>query len=526
MTSTREAVNSFPVSLFRSVQKTANYYSEQDDHGRTVLHRAALSMSHGGNVSRRKRNALRSMTLACPPFALLLQDREGETFLHVCARRTNMTIDRNSRIVNVMFANLVHIVVSKCPEALSIPNIDGNTPLHIAVVAATGPRASLREDDVRAMVDKYPKAQELQNRSGNTPLHIAIQFSWPGVGAVSTPGALKMRNGSGDTPAHIAITKGFRTYEMLAKMGVHKCPSSLETQDANGNTPLHLAVSQNERDLYGRVHLEEVGFLMAECPAAMATTNNDGNTPLHNATQQFRFYHVPDMIDAYPDALKIRNNRGETPLDCFCRSQMSDLKRALCSKSSPDETSLLSLRKQRLGSAEILRRASFFLKTSKKETASECDQSNGHDWKILHACLGLQGCSPPLIWLSMTIHPEQIHLSDHEGNLPIHLAAANRVIGGQTLRPVIEVLLKQYPTSVCALNAEGRFPLHLALESGKRWDGGVSAILKVAPELVVERDVASGLFPFMIAACGAGACVTTIYNLLRLSPEIKRFASS
>ena len=47
---------------------------------------------------------------------------------------------------------------------------------------------------------------------------------------------------------------------------------------------------------------------------------------------------------------------------------------------------------------------------------------------------------------------------------------------------------------------DGRFPLHLALHSGKSWDVSVRDIFEAAPDVINVCDSKSGLFPFMIAA--------------------------
>ena len=96
----------------------------------------------------------------------------------------------------------------------------------------------------------------------------------------------------------------------------------------------------------------------------------------------------------------------------------------------------------------------------------------------------------------------------------------------------------------------GQLPLHLALTSGKEWEEGVRALVRLHPDGVRKKDPLTGLYPFMLAAisynscidlkhsknasCGGTVCnmprsqharedcewVFTIYSLLREYPEV------
>jgi hypothetical protein len=82
-------------------------------------------------------------------------------------------------------------------------------------------------------------------------------------------------------------------------------------------------------------------------------------------------------------------------------------------------------------------------------------------------------------------------------------------------------------------------PLNMALAAGNTWrQGGVMSLHNAAPYVLGQRDVNTGLFPFMQAACAnsedqtfddsddeaSGAReldrVETIFHLLRALPEV------
>ena len=65
----------------------------------------------------------------------------------------------------------------------------------------------------------------------------------------------------------------------------------------------------------------------------------------------------------------------------------------------------------------------------------------------------------------------------------------------------MKYILNRAPHLVSTLDANGRLPLALALESGRSWYlGGVRELVHALPESLSTVDVGTGLLPFMLAA--------------------------
>ena len=83
----------------------------------------------------------------------------------------------------------------------------------------------------------------------------------------------------------------------------------------------------------------------------------------------------------------------------------------------------------------------------------------------------------------------------------------------------IAALAEAAPRSIGVRNERDRLPSHLAIEAGASWDeGGVRYLAEQKPEMVEERDVATGLYPFMLAA--SVGSVEVSFELLRRSPGL------
>lgn len=85
---------------------------------------------------------------------------------------------------------------------------------------------------------------------------------------------------------------------------------------------------------------------------------------------------------------------------------------------------------------------------------------------------------------------------------------------------LVKQILKINPSAAKLHDANGSYPLHLSLYSGKHWfNDGVKEIFEAAPETLALRD-GQGFTPATIASIGNGCDLTTIFELLRHDPNI------
>lgn len=200
--------------------------------------------------------------------------------------------------------------------------------------------------------------------------------------------------------------------------------------------------------------------------------------------------------------------------------------------------------------------------------------SGGELPREVHAVISAQ-CPVPVVGLAAHLHPSQLREENGAGDLPLHIACRQRSASyattynrkgeeQQTERSVsvschqnkrsrciqkqqtqehspttIDVLVTAFPEAASIPARDGSMPLNMALAAGNTWrQGGVMSLHNAAPYVLGQRDVNTGLFPFMQAACAnsedqtfeysddeaSGAReldrVETIFHLLRALPEV------
>ncbi len=160
------------------------------------------------------------------------------------------------------------------------------------------------------------------------------------------------------------------------------------------------------------------------------------------------------------------------------------------------------------------------------EVESESSSSLGtkRRWYILHG-LAKTGCPDEIAQLALALYPDQVRLRDHSGNLPLHIAAsshrASALADGTwqfnehghgaskqenstttTTPPMIKYMLRAYPEAGMELNAEGRYPINMAIAAGKTWLDGVGDIFLACPNVVLvgSIDKPTNLPSFLLAS--------------------------
>mmetsp|Transcript_44404 Transcript_44404/g.135360 ORF Transcript_44404/g.135360 Transcript_44404/m.135360 type:complete len:399 (-) Transcript_44404:179-1375(-) len=335
---------------------------------------------------------------------------------------------------------------------------------------------------------------------------------------------------------------------------VLECPlGALLLQESEGETILHHCVRRCADGILGhdtwandrwmsqaRVWEDLVGILLERCPEAAEVRNNDGNTPLHIAAHRANRWStaaIKALAEARPSATEIENDTGETPLATLCRIYSKGLSRALEQTVSP---------KQIFGDTSTLHSAPLdccMLTQIKILLKASMDTRNGQSVErgkrptfMAQMCLAMPTCPRDVMQLALKMYPHELFGMDESGNYGLHLAAANPAVRGELSKRMMESMVQQNCLIAATSNKRGQYPLHLAASSGKQWDEGISALYYSAPHIMGKMDPISGMFPFMLAACSsdngkgeaapeaARSKLNTIYQLLRVLPEIERFS--
>jgi hypothetical protein len=152
----------------------------------------------------------------------------------------------------------------------------------------------------------------VSNGDGCLPLHLACANKAPleliqflvkkgGSHAIQTTTAVY-----GHLPLQYACARA-ASLEVIQYL-VSRWGEAVKAADSDGDLPLHMVCEV-------KAPLEVVQFLVEQWSEAIKTTNNHGYLPLHHACKNKAPLDVVDFLLQWPEAVKITDFEGKTPLD-------------------------------------------------------------------------------------------------------------------------------------------------------------------------------------------------------------------
>ncbi|KXJ74392.1 hypothetical protein RP20_CCG013771 [Aedes albopictus] len=247
-----------------------------DDKQRTPLHLAAtgsheeivkLLLLRSANQNLQDSNqdtplhlAIRSQYTECSEMLINertdfnLQNKKRWTPLHVAIR-----YERNKIVPQLIL-----------PENLNLPDIEGRTPLHLAVDKKS-------VENVKVLLNFSPDVKlNAQDNKQQTPLHVAAQHGNSEIVrqllADSTT-IIDVQDNKQQTPLHLAAQHG---HSEIVRQLLAVSTTIIDVLDKGHNTALHLALQ----------HVNgETAHLLIERSSKLEATNRNSETPLHLASQ-------------------------------------------------------------------------------------------------------------------------------------------------------------------------------------------------------------------------------------------------
>ena len=330
-------------------------------------------------------------------------------------------------------------------EAVNEPDMNGNTPLHIAtrkkmptvtkmLLACQGIDANVRNSAgetaliAACSIDCFECAQILacfqgcdpnkQDNTGSTALHVAVQHSNCELISILLSISSCDPNKSnlqGDTPLLLAVrTKSSKCVEIL--LTSTSCDSNV--CDCTGDTPLHIASRMGS---VGIVQLITKSF---QCNPNIL--NHRGEAPLHIAIKSYPPFSISKLllqtkIICNPN---IVNAAGETPLYIACKGRK-------------------------------IRIIEMLLKSNQCDPNISTDQG----MTALHIAIGDTHVHAKIVELLLD-NTECSNISNLNGDTPLHLAVQSQSI------TCVKLLLASAFCDPNVINSEGDTPLHIACQQG------------------------------------------------------------
>jgi len=85
-----------------------------------------------------------------------------------------------------------------------------------------------------------------------------------------------------------------------------------DTGDLAGKVPLHKLCDNNNMD--EQTSLEILRFMLSSDPSSPEMRDIEGNLPIHEAARNMPFSFCKELIDAYPESLRVANSEGWLPI--------------------------------------------------------------------------------------------------------------------------------------------------------------------------------------------------------------------
>lgn len=351
---------------------------------------------------------------------------------------------------------------------------------------------------------------------------------------------------SGWTPLHNICTIGSAPLEVLVDV-LRARPRVAAMKDNRGDTPLHQQCRNSQRSVdkilallrYGEI-AEERETSATSAAALASIRNRSGQNALHAACENFACLPVLQaLVAADPTALHETDWYGNNPLDLAWKVYTSTIPGAL------KVAEILSSKWNRVVEEERLEhfarfweRIRFLALEAYHHAQSDSGEAPKRDSRLLaHALLTewygsgrapLQRIASPLA-VALALDPTLASVPDHRGNYPLHILVGQDWHGREVRSSEasdMALLLRLFPDAALKWNANLRAPLHLAIEGGLPWAGGLELVLNSAPYLLGVQDPRTRLYPFMLAAASANGpgpglpSVELTFQLLRADPGL------
>lgn len=378
---------------------------------------------------------------------------------------------------------------------------------------------------------------------GETVLHRAILSSCKVIATVD-----QQRRA---TSPYDIVSGGINTLDLRTLCSLF--PSSLSARDRlHGRTPLHLACL-NEAPSYV-VHLLVEGNIMNNFDDDEIVNNvasmldYDGRSALHyacllrntNGNGLDDFEHdvhnkestIQLLLRADPSMVMIPDRFGDTPLALFWQTRYDEFNDFYV------QVSKELLRFNQLSfsfndlqlfdwNLTIMSRCAQLLLCS-ADPSYTWDGNDGQisrydfsSWMQLHFLITLPNylCPTTFLHLAIMLYEEEAQVFDHNGNLPLHIAAS---LDPMRMEGIIDVLIDAYPDAVSMENKKGRLPLDIALRaSNYTWNTTVKSILERYPIALEKLTVtlSAGYIENIILKAIETCNVSCLFQLLLNRPE-------
>ena len=334
------------------------------------------------------------------------------------------------------------------------------------------------------------------------------------------------------TPLHMAVrlidseTGATNDLTELLRALIKANPKALAVRDASGNVPLHYAIAPTTHFhadwpmSQWKIRAEIVRLLVSSDAAtskAFMSRNNvvfesgdstGGCTPLYRVIQTLpddfepkgpTYQYMVIVTEASPNMSGVGNQaEGDKPLALLYRrfTRQFDISEKFFPGDNSRTEVIEHRRKYKAAAGNTWKIIELLLRPTAEEIteATQQAQHHGPTWRIVHRAVQVE-TPPDLLRYIVETNPEDLTQVDHKGNSPLHYAAASKPPDRSDAasfpafytKYVVDELLYKFPEGAQIKDASGKYPLTLAINSGKQWIGGGTKSLYDAFPAALEQ---------------------------------------
>ena len=337
------------------------------------------------------------------------------------------------------------------------------------------------------------------------------------------------------TPLHMAVrlidsesgTSNDLTELIVALIKAN--PSALMVKDAGGNIPLHYAIAPTthfhpECSMSQWRQRADIVRLLITSDLKISKEymrRNDvlfesgdatgGCTPLYRVIQTLpddfepkgpTYQYMVVVTEASPHMAGIGNQaEGDKPLALLYRrfTRQFDISEKFFSGDNSRPEVVEHRRKYKAAAGNTWKIIELLLRPSNEELAKVQESSNGaaSGWRIVHRAVQVE-TPPDLLRYIVETNPEDLTQVDAYGNSPLHYAAASKPpdradaasFPAFYTKYVVDELLYKFPEGAQIKDASGKYPLTLAINSGKQWiGGGIKSLYDAYPSALEQTNL-------------------------------------
>jgi len=358
------------------------------------------------------------------------------------------------------------------------------------------------------------------------------------------------------TPLHLICSIGSAPKSIIHTI-IQGWPRALLQQDKTGMTPLHYACQRCQKTSTHKIAI----LLQYPIQNLSILSYTRYHSPLHTACSCNAMFSIIELlVDIHPSLLLVKDRYGYIPANLLWSSFRQNVQGMMilqdCSRKGGmmirwSEDSVIGrfwkkmnfvlMKTYQISHSDSFHQSVFPQDYNINRNEMDKKDSVGETYPLLlHAILYLRPC--PITFLSAVLS-KLSHLcrnfdSEKTQNYPLHILCKTPLVGSKkNLCSIWKQTLEAYPEAAALTNREdgndnGRYPLMMALQyNATTWEYGIQHLFLAAPNVIMERDSKTCLYPFMLAAASPiemskGLSLSELevlnscYNLLRVQPDV------